>query len=202
MHLRLTLALSALTIFPAAAAPLDDWCAQVTTPSSIALCSDAELRALAIERQHAFDEARARVGEPRYGALLADQKAWVASYPKACGVASDVTPSLPLAPEIRDCMARAGRARIAYLNLYGVAASVPSSSTISSAAGRIGPGFDCAKATAPLAQLICSDPSLSKTDLQFNQAYYALHYALDRATRPTNRCSGCGGRQPPRRGRA
>jgi uncharacterized protein len=184
MHLRPTVALFALTIFPAAAAPLDDWCAQVTTPPfSIALCSDAELRALAIERQHAFDEGRAWVGEARYGALLADQKAWVASYPRACGVAPDVTPSLPLPPQVKDCMARAERARIAYLNGYGVAASVPSSSTISSAAGRIGPGFDCAKATAPLAQLICSDRGLSKTDLQFNQAYYALHYALDPAAR-------------------
>jgi len=115
--------------------------------------------------------------------LLADQKAWVASYSRACGVAPDVTPSLPLPPQVKDCMARAGRARIAYLNGYGVAASIPSSSTAAGAPGRIGPGFDCAKATAPLAQLICSDPGLSKTDLQFNQAYYALHYALDPADR-------------------
>ncbi len=82
----------------AVAAPLDEWCAQVTVPSSIAICSDPELRALAVERQHAFDDARGRVGEARYGVLLADQKAWVVSYPSGCGVAQDVPPQLPLSP--------------------------------------------------------------------------------------------------------
>jgi TonB family protein len=43
----------------------------------------------------------------------------------------------------------------------------------------IGPGFDCAKATQPLAWLICSSPELSKTDLLFNQAYQALRHQLD-----------------------
>lgn len=180
------LAAAFLLAFPvstARAAPLDEWCAQVTVPSSIAMCSDPDLRALAIERQHAFDGARTRVGEARYGVLLADQKAWVASYPKACGITPDVAPSLPLASQVRDCMARAGRARIAYLKGYGISTSVSSYPTTDTTGGRIGPGFDCAVATAPLAQLICSDPKLSKTDLRFNQAYQALRQSLDPAGR-------------------
>lgn len=48
-----------------------------------------------------------------------------------------------------------------------------------SAEPAIGPGFDCAKATAPLARLICSNADLSKSDLRFNQAYYALWQQLD-----------------------
>ncbi len=50
-----------------------------------------------------------------------------------------------------------------------------------SRASSIGPGFDCAKAAQPLAQLICANPELSKTDLRFNQAYYALRQQLDAA---------------------
>ena len=98
---------------------LDGWCPQVKLPSSIALCSDTELRALAVERQHAFNEARSRVGESGAPTLLADQNAWVGSYPKACGLASDSPPSLPLSSQIQQCMAKAGRARIAYLKTYG-----------------------------------------------------------------------------------
>lgn len=38
----------------------------------------------------------------------------------------------------------------------------------------IGPSFDCAKVRTPLAQFICSIPTLSKLDLEFVQSYYAL----------------------------
>src|SRR5438270_675899 len=58
---------------------LDDWCGQVKQARSIALCSDAELRALAVERQRAFDEVRARLGPDQQKALLADQKNWLQS---------------------------------------------------------------------------------------------------------------------------
>jgi uncharacterized protein len=92
---------------------LDEWCAKVSLPSSIALCSDRELRALAIERQHAFDEARTRLTPDQQRALLADQNGWVRSYARACGLSQDAPPSLPLAPAIKNCMAEAGRARIA-----------------------------------------------------------------------------------------
>jgi peptidoglycan hydrolase-like protein with peptidoglycan-binding domain len=41
-------------------------------------------------------------------------------------------------------------------------------------AEQIGPSFDCHAAQQPLAQLLCSDPGLSRTDLRFTQAYFAL----------------------------
>src|SRR6266446_2266050 len=37
---------------------LDEWCKTVKLPSSIAMCSDPELRSLAIERQRVFNEVR------------------------------------------------------------------------------------------------------------------------------------------------
>jgi hypothetical protein len=104
--------------FPMVGDGLDKWCAQAELPSSIAICSDPELRALVIERQHAFDEARSRLSRDKRKALLVDQNGWVRSYPRICGLA-DAPPSLPLAPTIKDCMAQAGRARIAYLKAYG-----------------------------------------------------------------------------------
>lgn len=118
--MRLASALIVLACFgsPAKADILDGWCSQAKLPSSIALCSDPELRALAIERQHAFDAARARVGETRFPVLRADQNAWVASYPRSCGLAPDAPPPIPLPPQVRDCMASAGRTRIVYLNAY------------------------------------------------------------------------------------
>ena len=38
----------------------------------------------------------------------------------------------------------------------------------------IGPSFDCNSVRTPPAQIICSSPDLSRTDLEFVQAYYAL----------------------------
>ncbi len=39
---------------------------------------------------------------------------------------------------------------------------------------QIGPSFDCHRAQQPLAQMLCADPELSRTDLRFAQAYFAL----------------------------
>jgi uncharacterized protein YecT (DUF1311 family) len=102
----------------ARADPFDDWCKTAKLPSSIAICSDPELLTLARERQHAYDEAKANLSPAQQKALLADQNAWVKSYSVACGLAQDAGPVLPLAPEIEQCMARAGRARIVYLRGY------------------------------------------------------------------------------------
>jgi len=146
---------------------LDEWCKTVSLPSSIAICGEPELRALAIERQHAYDEAKAKLAAEQQKALLANQNGWVKSYPVSCGLAPDVPPSLPLAPAIKNCMAQAGRARIAYLRGYGGSPNIaavqptPAASPIASAPDRIGPGFDCAKAAQPLVRLICADPELS-----------------------------------------
>lgn len=180
------LLLSACFASSSLADPLDDWCKTARLPSSVALCSDPELRALAQERQRAFDEARARLSPEEQKALLADQDAWVRSYARACGL-SDTPPALPLAPQIKSCMARAGEARIAYLRAYGSPTSAhaaqtpppaptpPSPSEVGATTpARIGPSFNCGQATQPLARTICASPWLSKLDLRFAQAYYAL----------------------------
>jgi HJR/Mrr/RecB family endonuclease/uncharacterized protein YecT (DUF1311 family) len=119
---------------PALGDGLDDWCKTVALPSSVAICSDRELRALVLERQRAYDGAKAGLSPKQQEALLADQNGWVKTYPLACGLAQDTPPSLPLAPAIKDCMAEAARARIAYLRSYGLpgeaaSATAPSAST-------------------------------------------------------------------------
>jgi uncharacterized protein/predicted aspartyl protease len=182
MRLAPALILIGCLVSSAHADVLDGWCAQVRLPSSIAICSDTELRTLTIQRQQAFNEARGRVGEERYQALAADQSAWVSSYPKACGLASEAPAPIPLPAQIRDCMASAGRTRIAFLNAYGTSPAAPSS-TLVTAAG-IGPSFDCTKVTAPLSRMICSRPDLSRIDLHFAQAFWALKQQL-----PTDRQS-------------
>lgn len=193
MRFQLALAMFALAALHAGAAcaltpdVLDEWCKTVSLPSSIAICSEPELRDLAIERQHAYDEAKAKLTPEQQKALLGDQNGWVKSYPVSCGLSLNVPPPLPLAPAIKNCMAQAGRARIAYLRGYGSGQNIAATQTAppiaspGSAFDRIGPGFDCAKAAQPLARLICSDPDLSRTDLLFNQAYQALWQQLDRA---------------------
>ena len=176
-----------LVVSPAGADPLDDWCKTARLPSSIAICGDAELRALAIERSRAFVEAEARLSPEQQKALLADQNDWVRSYARVCGL-PDMPSALTLAPEVKACMARAGWARIAYLRAYGsfsasppmgqasapFAQTPPASATVASNPTRIGPSFDCNKASSPLALMICASPALSKVDLRFVQAYQAL----------------------------
>ena len=134
MRLLLALGLLAIPISQARPAPLDDWCNTATLPSSIAICSDAELRSLAVERQQAFDEASARLDAKRRVELLADQKGWVASYAVACGVAQNVQPALPLAPDVKACLMRAGHARIAYLRAYGSPPTAPLKPTVATIA--------------------------------------------------------------------
>ncbi|MFI5020860.1 MAG: peptidoglycan-binding protein [Alphaproteobacteria bacterium] len=208
MRLLLALGLLVIPISQACATPLDDWCNTATLPSSIAICSDTELRSLAVERQQAFDEASARLDTKRRAELLADQKGWVASYAVACGVAQNVRPALPLAPEVKACFIRAGRARIAYLRAYAIgttgaepapatasAPATPAATTVPPATsspaapapqaatepGHIGPSFDCGKAQRPIELMICGDASLSRTDLIYVQAYQALRQQVGEA---------------------
>lgn len=121
--------------FPVLGDGLDDWCRSASLPSSIAICSDGDLRALVIQRQHAYDEARARLDLDQQKALLADQNAGVHSYARACGL-GDNPPALPLAPKIKGCMTEAGRARIAYLTAYGGTERNEASATTPSAPAR------------------------------------------------------------------
>jgi uncharacterized protein YecT (DUF1311 family) len=99
-------------------AELDSWCLQAKQPSSIALCSDPELREMAIQRNRAFEVARARLSVDAYDALLSAQKGWVYSYSTACGISETLPPMLPLPAQTLECMKRAGRARVEYLWNY------------------------------------------------------------------------------------
>jgi uncharacterized protein YecT (DUF1311 family) len=111
--------------FPLLGDSLDDWCKNVQLPSSAAICSDAQLRALALGRQHAYDETKARLDAEQQKALLADQNSWVKSYARACGLAPDAPPLLPLSPEIKNCMLQAGQARLTYLKAYAGQETAP-----------------------------------------------------------------------------
>ena len=161
-------------------------CTGVTLPSTLLICGDPELMRLADERQEAINEARARIGEEAWSALWENQKAWVRSYATACGVPPDRQPPLPVSPWTKACFKQAAVARIAYLRGYGVATeSAPGLSSSGLAArDRIGPSFDCGKAGYPLALLICADADLSRLDLRFGQAYWALFQQLGPAGQP------------------
>jgi hypothetical protein len=99
-------------------AELDSWCAQAKLPSSVALCSDPELRELAIQRNKAFETARYRLSVDAYNALLRDQNGWVRSYSTSCGISGTQPPALPLSAETLGCLKRAGQARVEYLWSY------------------------------------------------------------------------------------
>lgn len=160
-------------------------CAGVALPSSIVICSDPELMRLADERQEAINEARGRIGEDQFPQLWDDQKAWVRSYATACSVPPDRPPPSPVPASIKVCFNQAAIARIAYIRAYGGGAGAPMQPSPGvEARNRVGPSFDCDKAVAPLALMICADPPLSLLDLRFNQAYWALYQQLGPAGQP------------------
>jgi len=97
---------------------LDEHCGRAKSPSDIAVCSDSQLRALALERKKAYDAAQARLDPDAHEALSENQEAWGASYAQACGINPKAAPPLPLARPVKECMAQAGRARLAYLWEY------------------------------------------------------------------------------------
>jgi S1-C subfamily serine protease/uncharacterized protein len=160
-------------------------CVGVRLPSTIVICSDAELMRLADERQEAINEARGRIGEEAWPLLWEDQKDWVRSYATACGVLPDRPPPIPVPPAIKACFKSAAQARIAYIRAYGLAAAgTPAMVPRAGSPKRVGPGFDCTKATTPLAFLICGDVELSRLDLRFGQAYWALFQQIGPAAQP------------------
>ncbi|HVH80224.1 MAG TPA: hypothetical protein VM782_12590 [Stellaceae bacterium] len=97
---------------------LDEWCKGTITALNMAMCGDADLRALAIERLHLFEEARGRLSADQQKILAADQNGWAMSYPQGCGLRADVPPPLPLQPSVKECLANAGRERLVYLRDY------------------------------------------------------------------------------------
>lgn len=101
---------------------LDPWCEAPTTALNVAICGDADLRALAIDRLHALYAARARLAWDQQKQLVADQNGWAATSAASCGLKDDAPPTLPLDPTIKNCLTDAGRARLAYLQAYGAEA--------------------------------------------------------------------------------
>jgi restriction system protein len=53
------------------------------------------------------------------------------------------------------------------------------------AAHAVGPSFDCTRAATPAQKLVCSDPDLSRTELEYTQAYYAMRYQVGEAGWPS-----------------
>jgi Superinfection immunity protein len=102
---------------------LDEWCKTAKLPSSIIICGDPELLALAIERQHAFEAAQTGLSPDQQKELLADQNGWVKSYAAACGVPQGGPPPNPVPDSVKACFMHAGQARIAYLRGYGAGIS-------------------------------------------------------------------------------
>ena len=172
-----------LTISGGSAAAFE--CAGVKLPSTLVICSDPELMRLADERQEAINEARGRIGEDAWPRLWEDQKDWVRSYATACGVPPDRAPPLPVPPPIKACFKSAAQARIAFIRTYGLgSAGAPVIVPRAGSSERVGPGFDCTRATTPLTYLICGDAELSRLDLRFNQVYWALFQQIGPAAQP------------------
>lgn len=80
--------------------------------------SDEELWDLAVKRHKLLDEAKSHLGPEQQRDLLSDENRWFASYGKSCGIVPGTGVTIPLTAEIRDCLVRAGRARVAYLRAY------------------------------------------------------------------------------------
>ena len=172
-----------LTISGGSAAAFE--CAGVKLPSTLVICSDPDLMRLADERQEAINEARGRIGEDAWPRLWEDQKDWVRSYATACGVPPDRAPPLPVPPPIKACFKSAAQARIAFIRTYGLgSAGAPVIVPRAGSSERVGPGFDCTRATTPLTYLICGDAELSRLDLRFNQVYWALFQQIGPAAQP------------------
>jgi S1-C subfamily serine protease len=102
-------------------------------------------------------------------------------------VPPDHPPPFPASASVKACFKRAAVARIAYIRAYGAASGGAPSSPSQGAASRdrIGPSFDCSKdASYPLSLLLCADADLSRLDLRFGQAYWALYQQLGPAGQP------------------
>jgi uncharacterized protein YraI len=94
-----------------------DWCAtKATAPSSVVICSDLELRRMAVVRNKIFADARANLSPDEMKELETDQNQWIHEYTASCGASVNGPPAaIPISLEIIDCFRRAGRERIAEL---------------------------------------------------------------------------------------
>lgn len=102
-----------------------DWCTKATAPSSIVICSDPELRRMAVIRNKIFADARANLLQEEMGELSTDQQQWIHEYTAACGASVNGPPvNLPIPQDIIDCYKQAGRERIAEL-VRGLRDTIP-----------------------------------------------------------------------------
>jgi len=94
-----------------------NWCAtQATAPSSLIICSDFELRRLAVVRNKIFEDARAVLAEDDMRELSAEQNRWIHDYTAKCGAPVNGPPlRLPVSQEVIDCYKKAARERVAKL---------------------------------------------------------------------------------------
>jgi hypothetical protein len=136
---------------------LDEWCKGPTTAINMTVCGDDELRALAVERLQALSDANARLPADQRKVLAADQNGWAMSYPQGCGVSSQSAPSLPLASSMKECLAKAGLTRLAYLRTYGAANAGANPPTPAAGSGAAPPGA-ASTASAPASQPPAASP--------------------------------------------
>ena len=95
---------------------LSDWCAEAQKASSIVICSDGDLRQMAMIRTKIFADARRVLSRDDYKKLLADQQKWLITYTSSCGVPIDgPVPSSPIPSSVIDCYTHAAQDRIADL---------------------------------------------------------------------------------------
>ena len=94
-----------------------NWCAsKATAPSSVVICSDPELRRMAIIRTKIFADARSNLTDEDMNQLQADQNHWIHEYTATCGAPVNGPPvNLPVSQEIVSCYKVAGRERLAEL---------------------------------------------------------------------------------------
>jgi uncharacterized protein YecT (DUF1311 family) len=110
--------LTAIVCFPVAARAddMDEWCVRATKPSSVVICSDAELRRGAIGRNKLFETARAKLTPEAYKALLDEQWRWIKTYTAKCGVPVDgPLPPVPVPQNVIECYRQEGSIWTAYL---------------------------------------------------------------------------------------
>ena len=93
-------------------------CDKVQLPSSLVICSDPDLLAIADERTQVYRELWAHLDADQRETLKADQNRWVREYANNCGVPQEVPPRLPTSVAVRECFKRAGQARTAFLREY------------------------------------------------------------------------------------
>ena len=94
-------------------------CKHARLPAQQVACSSPELLKVLAERDRAYEQTRARLKGKELAALATDERDWVKSYPKTCGVPAKGTLPTPIAKETVACFRRASEARITYLRQYG-----------------------------------------------------------------------------------